>query len=52
MYKAYCGHDINCSFTNGFFPDGLKVAKVCPVFGDSCKQNFLLPTNIDTFNIF
>ena len=31
---------INCSFTNGFFPDDLKIAKVCPVFKGGCKKEF------------
>jgi len=31
---------INCSFLSGIFPDGLKIAKVCPIFKDGDQNIF------------
>ena len=31
---------INDSFQNGFFPDELKIAKVCPIFKSGCSASF------------
>ena len=31
---------INFSFTNGTYPDQLKIAKVCPIFKDGSKNEF------------
>jgi len=33
-------HIVNFSFTNGTYPDQLKIAKVCPIFKDGSKNEF------------